>query len=592
MPMFLENFNLYDYFLGEGEQSYQQLCEVVVSLGTQIKGYYDMPYFNHHFGKVQVIVRAELDEEEHKIIIHGTDTHARGRAIWEVRLSGINICRPDADMLERRVCVKKTDGTGLAVVNLVNADVLPSFLEDDLVKMQMIGFPTEIHYYENEDQYAESMPPMRSGKKFLLDDGGVFPNGFLSNGQRDVPESERDQNLYDITNIRGTVTGLYLGQFQLEPEGKVYNPYILCTLDTKFGPLEIIHTLDQVDETEQDALHVGAIVNFYGTLSGDCAIDEYENGIVRDFDHALAALRYAFSGGDPERLRSILADDAEYIAEYNQERFCGADEIIKRIMNVKETNLEKQFAHFATLELIEDGEEELPYTIGSRCLALAEGEPNQYYAVAFVDVDDNGIITRIHTSVEPRYKFRRDPEPPRPSDFDDFELPKTLDEPMLARARFHGVIDEALTNEEFLASFDNEAFYLSKAQSLMAAMPEEDGETHERHLENLFGYLFAKAVELRHVKKMRRERSNTNLRVSYTPDDMLNGNLQTMLAAHEKAILEDAMELGKQFSTDYLCFLNYAEVDDPSAELENALVMVQELGRDYAQRCFSHCDEG
>ena len=111
-------------------------------------------------------------------------------------------------------------------------------------------------------------------------------------------------------------------------------------------------------------------------------------------------------------------------------------------------------------------------------------------------------------------------------------------------------------------------------------------------MENLFGYLFAKAVELRHVKKMRRERSNTNLRVSYTPDDMLNGNLQTMLAAHEKAILEDAMELGKQFSTDYLCFLNYAEVDDPSAELENALVMVQELGRDYAQRCFSHCDEG
>ena len=47
------------------------------------------------------------------------------------------------------------DGSGMLPIHIINADVLPSFLEDDVVSMQMCAFPLDINYYADEDDYAD-----------------------------------------------------------------------------------------------------------------------------------------------------------------------------------------------------------------------------------------------------------------------------------------------------------------------------------------------------------------------------------------------------------------------------------------------------
>ena len=138
--------------LTEKEESGIALLNAVCSEGKAIVGYYGYPYFNREYGWAQFIVRTELNEKEKRIEITGLDTHLSGITTWDVLLSGMDLQPKDADCLSRRVVVKRvSDGGGLAIVNLVNADVLPSFLENDQLHIQMVGFPEEIHYLKNEE---------------------------------------------------------------------------------------------------------------------------------------------------------------------------------------------------------------------------------------------------------------------------------------------------------------------------------------------------------------------------------------------------------------------------------------------------------
>jgi hypothetical protein len=96
----------------------------------------------------------------------------------------------------------------------------------------------------------------------------------------------------------------------------------------------------------------------------------------------------------------------------------------------------------ATITSVDDGEEELPYGVGQRCVILAEEEENNYVSIAFLDMDEEGYVTKLIISVNGRYHFKVD-EPVRPKNIlDDFEIPESVAVPMLARARFHGFLDE------------------------------------------------------------------------------------------------------------------------------------------------------
>ena len=401
MPLFLDNFDL--GFFKDSETIFCGLLQDVVSGGTKIVGYYGIPYFNRHYGNVQLIARTDLRKDGKNLEITGLDSHLAGRAVWTVKLGGMNINCRDADRLTRRVAVNRLDGGGMAVVSLVNADVLPSFMENEVIRFQVVGFPELIEYFRDEDEYAEAQPSTKDGRSFLLEEGAVFPSGLLRNRNPNGSEFETNEHLDDIMHIRGRAKSIYYGTIELDGESQ--QPFLKCMIDTQYGELEIVHCINQVKEEQRNNIREGAIVDFYGTLSGDVAIYEYEKGVVHDEEHNLRALRDVLAGGDAERIRSILSGEAEYFVGCRKERFNGADAIIAQLKHIQEMQTGEQFAHMAT---ISDTEGETEYGKGKRCVVHAAGKTNNYQSIAFLDLDENGNISRLATSDDPRYHFRID----------------------------------------------------------------------------------------------------------------------------------------------------------------------------------------
>lgn len=405
MPAFLENLNM-DFF-EESEESYVSLLSLVGKEGKRIYGYYNLPYWNAHLGDAQIIMRTapkeqDQDDKQKELFVAGLDTHSIGSCVWEVLINGMNIDRKNADRLSKRLMVTEVNNAGTAVVNLVNADVLPSFLEGDTIKMQMIALPGLVEYYKDEEDYAAHQPDDENGKKWLIGEKSVIATGMLRNRSPQSSEFESNENLDDITAIRGIVKALYWGKIKIGEESQ--NAYLRCIIDTSFGELEIVHTVEQVEESLRCNMKVGATVVMYGTLSGDVAIYEYEKGIVRDEENNLAAMRYVFSGNDPERIRSILSKDVIYQARDGKE-YRGADAVIERIKYVQRENPNQYFAHFARISSVEEREDKTEYSAGKRCLVLALKEETNYESLAFFDYDTEGNICRIVTTADSRYNF-------------------------------------------------------------------------------------------------------------------------------------------------------------------------------------------
>ena len=62
----------------------------------------------------------------------------------------------------------------------------------------------------------------------------------------------------------------------------------------------------------------------------------------------------------------------------------------------------------ATIVGIKDGEEKIEYEAGKRCVVIATDVENNYQTIAFVEVDDDGNISEITTTENPRYEFSVD----------------------------------------------------------------------------------------------------------------------------------------------------------------------------------------
>lgn len=583
MPLFLENFGL--GFLNKSQEAFFRIRRDIVEEGRAIRGYYGVPYFNKRYGDVQMVLRTVFREERDRLEITGMDSHAAGGAVWEARLCGMDIRRKSSDLLERRVAIKHAEGGGgVAVVSLVNGDVLPSFLEDDLVKLRVAGFPERIEYFPDGDAYARAQPSLRNGQKFVLAEGTFFPAGLMRSRDPDSPEVESDGHLDGIVNIRGTVKALYRGKFEFG--GESHDTFIRCIIDTEYGPLEIVHTAAQVNAAQRKNVRVGAMVNFCGTLSGDAAVLEYENGIVRDEAHNLAVVRDVICGGDADRLRSVLAEDAVSLVEGRDSHIMyGAGRAVLGFKLAQKRDPGKRTVLWGSVTAVNGEVDPLAYRVGKRCLVTVSGEGSRYRFITYVDTKPSGEIGGIVMTTELWYRIAPDEIPTYKTPFDDVKLPESVAEPTLLRARLQGVLDGSVTDEQVLRYGDCAAAFEQNVRMMLDAMPRTEGVRREDLLANLYGYLFAKAAEMCYVENRPGRLFRKKLVCSYTPSDAWAGELRSGLDAGRHKRLEDAFHLGRQFYRDFKFFQERAGEEDYDGNLLRSLMLVQNLGCFYSQKC-------
>lgn len=578
----IANFGL--EFLTDTKEHYVSLCRAVCISGKAILGYYNRPYMNRSFGWPQFIVRTRPSDDGESMEMCGLDMHLSGVTKWTFRVGCVSKHAEEDDPLTRKVMAyNSADGIGAAMITIVNADVLPSFLADDEITAQMIGFPIDIHYYANEDAYADDQPEMLDGNKMLLADGTMMPVGLLSPTKDKTPEEE------NLMLIRGTVKKAQRGLVEFGEE-KGWN-YLDVIIATHFGDLEIVHTMEQVPESEQDLVKIGSVVNGLFYLSGDVAIGEYKEGCILDFEHNLALLRYTLQEGEAERLGPALRDDAEYISEWVSKTYRGKDEIISRFNYVKDANPDRPFfAHFATIIGVDEGDEELPYSVGDRCIVIAMQTEDNLESICFMECDEESKISKIVVTRNPRYHFKLDEKVsyPRPYEDEMWHAPQDVFEAIRVRAQLHRFVEYEEQREDIEQNASRSGYYEKVANAAVSAIKENPPENILEFFPKLFSCLFVKAIELQLQSGS-----------SYSVDDFKN--MDALSAPYEpkeadedlRKRLSASYELGAQFYKDFAFYRERLQTEEGFEEdLITSLVFVQQIGEVYAAQKLKRVEEG
>ena len=403
----------------EDDESFMGLVEYIASNGYTVTGYSGRPYINHHLGDIQVILHTEKlqdpedEEDETSFAISAVDTHIRGLCVWDLRCSGIDLTPKDALVTEKRCMFTSVKSDkGAVPITVINADLLPNYHENEVVQLQMAAFALNIDYFETEQEAQEAFPENEKGVRTGLKTGYLFPAGFMENHiiREDGTTKDADPDLDSIVLLLAKVKSIYYGRIAID-EQKDNRSFIICKVETNMGDLEIVHSFYQVEEEKRTLYKVGATILAEIVIQGDAAIYEHEKGIVRDEESNLHLLRGVFEGDDPERLRAVLTSDAVYRADLNDVSSIGADAVIERLQYVHENAKADYRAHLATITEVAEGEQKLPFEAGKRCLVLTAKGSEDHESIAFIECDENGNITWLHTTAESRYAFKLDPVP-------------------------------------------------------------------------------------------------------------------------------------------------------------------------------------
>ena len=577
MAQLFDNYGL-DFML-EDDDTITGMAHYVVKEGKGLRGYYGFPYFFKTFGHVELWVRTEKTGEK-EFAFDGVDVHSGGCIAWDLIHTGIDITPKELSKTEKIMMFKrKTDHGGFYPVHIINADVLPSFLEGDNVRVQIVAQPVKVEYHASFKEYEDAQPRGDNGKAWIPAEGALVATPFLFNHSPERYEQGKDYADDSLVHFNAKVTELYCGTFELG--GQKDNLYIRCFAETEYGELEFVHTYDQVPEELRKNIKVGSIISGYCILSGDAAIGEYTDGAVKDFDHDLRLIRYSFEKGEAERLRSVLSPDATYESEPTGAFLTGPDEIIQNIDYVTANVKKKYRTVFATIKEA-DGPE---YPAGTRCIVLAREGEDRFESIAFIEVNDDGLITRIKISNDGRYVFETDKPEKVATPLDDYVLPGSVAEAMILRAKYFGLIPQNTDTELIIQNIpEYYHMYENNVTQMLDAVnrnPEGNGKNMR---ENIMGYLFAKAME-QHLNENRAFQSNEmRLTSSYCPADAIRGEIKPACAETDRAKLKQAMELGKQFYIDYC--VQTGNKDENGDEYLMAAVLAQHLGKMAAEDYF------
>ncbi len=585
MANYIENFGLEELLLTEEDSV--KFLGYIAREGKLITGY-NGTYINQNLGNAQFILRTALNEKENRYEVTGIDTHSVGKCIWECRVFGAtNPSPPGFGPLQRRCLLSpQKTGEGMTIINIVNSEVLPSYLEDDLIKLQVVGFPVLINYFADEESYINHQSTVREGhRRMILPNGTIFPSGFMLNHDPRRDESDRDLALDDHVLIRGTVKKCFSGKTILKD--LELTKYVRCIVDTDYGELELVHQYKMVGKDQHEHMHEGAIVSAICVLSGDAAIFEHEDGIVFDEENNLRLLRNCLLAGDVDRLGQVLTGDCLYFVETTDQSISGAVKVIDHFRGVSDTISKDNiyYAHLATVSSLDDCEEEdTPprYGIGKRCLILAAGTIDHYESIAFLDLDDMGKIKQINLSCDGRYRFKIDRLPHKIERFGEFGPATNAATPILLRAKFAGIIG---WTEVIPEKCDEHNTYKNNAELLLEQLATNPPRNTTKAYEALFSYLFAKEIEKR-IKRITRGTELTGFDTSYSSVDALSGVIDTDLPEQLRQTVTEGMVEGALLYLGFCQFVSEADPDEETynRELINSLILVQRLGEIYAYK--------
>ena len=387
---YLESVGL--LFYAEHETMRNMLIKDALSGDKLIYGYFGYPYVCRNFGDMRVIARTFPDGVRYDDAARFEITY-KSSCIWQVRIEFNEYFHSWPDHNE--TLVRSMDRNHLAMINILDIDVLPSIRKGEIVKLRMTAFATDYRIFDDEEKYVESIKPGLDGRKPLMDSNTIMPAGQFV--------ETYNTRLDDLMLVHGTVKRSERMSSDILGEG---HPFLCLCIDTQFGELPVAVPCKKDDKTDTEQ-YVGKTLDCLARLCGDAAVNEYADGIRKDAENNLRLVAYTLEEGKPERLRAAASPQLVYLSECSGKSFKGLSDCINYIdhMQLQSWKSVTECRYGVVTGVLSNAGKAM-YPIGTRCALVKKTYEDQPYGVLFVDTDDAGLITKICLSKVEHYQIR------------------------------------------------------------------------------------------------------------------------------------------------------------------------------------------
>ncbi len=321
------------------------------------------------------------------------------------------------------------ESRSFTVIDVMNANVLPSFAPGEIIELQVIAKAEKIGFYPDEEAFVKAegqkvnLPSGENGEKeeqtLTVAAGYPMPSRFMNNHFKKTKEEAEESEFTDDDKwvyLRGKALSLntYSAVFPGDEEHedvKWLMPAI--PIDTYFGKIDIMFSPDWISDEIRKQLDVGYIVSTVCEIQGDPLFYEYENGMVIDPKNNLMAVRYAFESGKMNRLLPILSDQCRFYTDAHDKEIIGREEIVKYLEEkyryITEDQKCRQFTAYGFVANSDDEIEQfgLEHKRGEPCVAvgLDDGKQKGWSQFVFLTYDEEYKICGINLTNGEHYVF-------------------------------------------------------------------------------------------------------------------------------------------------------------------------------------------
>ena len=302
------NMECYDLqHLAADKNTVASLLRRAAETGRRIPAY-SGTYSNLHFGAFQLITGGAEKPITKKFEIRTGHVHSAGTGLWQCRVVR-EMTPAGSDELDMKLLVEPVSGgKSSTVVEVMNADILPSFAPGEIIELQMIAKSLRVRIYDDRNSFVraeeqrEIIPAGWAEAEQPLREGYPMPLGFLYRGHPETDAFAQAAGAADresLVYLRGTIGDRihYSVKLPAEYAGGSVRRLTSCEIETDFGLLEIMLTGLHYYSAQQNRT-----ISTLCTLQGDAMIGDHDYGMIIDPQHDLMALRYAFSSGRMEQV--------------------------------------------------------------------------------------------------------------------------------------------------------------------------------------------------------------------------------------------------------------------------------------------------
>ncbi len=423
MSLNMECYNLQHMI--KDEDSVRSLLLLAAKSGKKILAYSGI-YNNKYYECLQIVVGEVINYETKSLEIQSAHTHNTGNSFWKCRV--IQEINPKGNgELDMRLLVEPVNGEKcMTVIDVLNADILPSFAPGEIIELQMVAKARSVNFYPDEAAFDQaegqkasnpmSMDGKREERVMSLGAGFPMPSGYLQNhtvkdgdDRKAIPNTDDDKWVY----LRGPMLrklGYYLCLMPGRGGGMKRVPLAGTCINTYFGKIHIMYNFYGLTSEQQDLIEPGYTVSAVCEIQGDALINEYEEGMVINKKNNLMAVRYALSSGRFARLLPILSENCTLCCEADNETISGSGSIVEYLAD--------KYGHLSVADKMhtlygvvinsdeEIAENNMDRKTGDRCVLFGTSSDadDQYDQYAFLDFDEDEMICGIRISNNRHYR--------------------------------------------------------------------------------------------------------------------------------------------------------------------------------------------